>query len=92
MQIRKIFVVGLMLVGVLLLGNGRPGLNPQARMELEASGVTQYLGQFEPVSSEDIGASWVKHTYDPDGGDGPICIAGTPLTPHSPKPAILRSS
>ncbi len=80
MQIRKFFVVGLMLIGVLLLGNGCPGLNLQARMELEASGGTQYLGQFEPVSSEDIGDGWVKHTYDPDGGDGPICIAGTPFS------------
>ncbi len=80
MQVRKLFVVGLLLVGVVLLGNGCPGLNLQARLELEASGVTQYLGQFEPVSSEDIGDGWVKHSYDPEGGDGPICIAGTPFS------------
>ena len=25
----------------------------------------------------DVGDGWTKHTFDPDGGDGPICIAGT---------------
>jgi hypothetical protein len=27
-----------------------------------------------------MGDGWVKHTYDPDGGDGPICVAGTPYS------------
>jgi hypothetical protein len=53
------------------------GLNPQAMEELLASGVDKYLGQFTPVSSTDVGDGWTKHTFDPDGGNGPICIAGT---------------
>jgi len=42
--------------------------------------VNQYVGEFEPVSSEDIGDGWVKHAFDQEGGDGPICIAGTPYS------------
>ena len=29
--------------------------------------------------TEDAGDGWEKHTFDTDGGDGPICIAGTPF-------------
>jgi hypothetical protein len=32
---------------------------------------------FRPVASSDVGDGWTKHTFDPDGGAGPICIAGT---------------
>ena len=56
------------------------GLNPDAMAELADAGVDKYMGQFTPVVSEDIGDGWIKHTFDPDGGDGPICIAGTPYT------------
>jgi hypothetical protein len=42
--------------------------------------VNKYLGEFDPVSSQDVGDGWVKHTYDPQAGDGPICIAGTPFS------------
>jgi hypothetical protein len=54
-----------------------PGLSSQALQELADAGVNKYLGDFEPVSSQDVGDGWVKHTFDPDGGNGPICIAGT---------------
>lgn len=54
------------------------GLNPQALAELQATGLDKYLGEFTPVASEDVGDGWTKHTFDPDGGNGPICIAGTP--------------
>jgi hypothetical protein len=53
------------------------GLNEQARQELIDSGVTKYIGEFTPVSSTDVGDGWTKHTFDTDGGNGPICIAGT---------------
>jgi hypothetical protein len=56
---------------------GPKGLNPQAQAELVATGTDKYLGQFTPVASVDAGDGWTKHTFDPDGGDGPICIAGT---------------
>lgn len=56
------------------------GLNPQAMSELAGAGVNKYMGEFTPAVSEDLADGWTKHTFDPDGGDGPICIAGTPLT------------
>ncbi len=74
-------VLGLALAGFMLLGaEAPPGLSSQAFLELAASGVNQYIGDFEPVSSQDVGDGWVKHAYDPDGGNGPICIAGTPYS------------
>ena len=59
---------------------GKKGLDDQAFDELSAAGVDKYIGQFTPVSSTDVGGGWTKHTFDPDGGNGPICIAGTPFS------------
>ena len=56
------------------------GLNPDARDELIDAGVTKYVGMYSPASSQAIGDGWVKHTFDTDDGNGPICIAGTPFT------------
>lgn len=56
------------------------GLNDDAMAELSDAGVDKYLGEFTPVVSTDIGGGWTKHTFDPDGGNGPICIAGTPFS------------
>lgn len=53
------------------------GLNPQATAELKDAGVNKYVGDFTPADSVPVGEGWIKHTFDPDGGDGPICIAGT---------------
>ncbi len=53
------------------------GLSAAAAAELSQAGVDKYLGQFTPVASADVGDGWTKHTFDPAGGDGPICIAGT---------------
>lgn len=53
------------------------GLNADAADELRSAGVDKYLGLFTPISSVDVGDGWTKHTFNPDGGDGPICIAGT---------------
>lgn len=60
--------------------NSPRGLNADAIQELQDAGVDKYLGQFTPAVSEDAGNGWTKHTFDTDGGDGPICIAGTPYT------------
>jgi hypothetical protein len=48
-----------------------------ARIELEAAGVNKYVGEFTPSTSEDAGNGWTKHTFDADGGDGPVCIDGS---------------
>ena len=56
------------------------GLNPQAKQELVDANLDKYLGEFTPVASIDVGDGWTKHTFDPDGGNGPICIAGTPFS------------
>jgi len=56
------------------------GLNPDAMQELREAGVNKYLGQFAPAVSVDVGDGWTKHTFDPAGGNGPICIAGTPFS------------
>jgi hypothetical protein len=61
------------------------GLSPEAGQELRDADVDKYLGQFAPVSSEDVGDGWTKHSFDPDGGNGPICIAGTPFSAFTRK-------
>jgi hypothetical protein len=69
------------LVGVNQCNGKYPGLAPLARLELYASGLAKYVGQFQPAGApEDVGGGWDKYTFDTEGGDGPICIAGTPLT------------
>lgn len=65
----------------LVAAHGRcPGLDPRALLELHEAGVDKYVGAFEPATSEDAGNGWTKHTFDSDGGDGPICIDGSDLT------------
>lgn len=56
------------------------GLTPEATAELKAAGVDKYVGDFSPVVSQPVGDGWIKHTFDPASGDGPICIAGTPYS------------
>lgn len=86
MQMKSIVAgVAIALAAVILLPGiaaaaGPPGLNSVALMELEDADLNKYLGEFTPISSVDVGDGWVKHTYDPDGGNGPICIAGTPYS------------
>ena len=59
-------------------GKNHPhGLNSRAAAELEDAGVNKYVGEFTPAASMPVGEGWVKHTFDPAGGNGPICIAGT---------------
>jgi hypothetical protein len=59
---------------------GKKGLDDQGYDELSDVGVDKYIGDFTPVLSTDVGDGWTKHTFDPDGGNGPICIAGTPFS------------
>lgn len=86
MQMKSIVAgVAIALAAIILLPGiaaaaGPPGLNSVALMELEDADLNKYLGEFTPISSVDVGDGWVKHTYDPDGGNGPICIAGTPYS------------
>ena len=73
-----LFALALSVIALNGAGAGEPkGLNDDAYDELSAAGVDKYLGAFTPVASTDVGDGWTKHTFDPDGGSGPICIAGT---------------
>jgi len=77
----RLLFAGLLLTSVALMGQSCPfGLNLDALIELSDAGVNKYLGEFEPVSSEDAGGGWTKHTFDTEGGQGPICVAGTPYS------------
>lgn len=77
----RLLVFGILLTGVALLGNAcPPGLKPGAYVQLHMAGVNKYLGQFTPASSTAVGDGWTRHDYDPDGGDGPLCIAGHPYS------------
>ena len=77
----RFLVPGMMLLAVAILGAKCPqGLDPIALAELHDAGVDKYIGEFTPVGSSDVGDGWTKHTFDPDGGNGPICIAGTPFS------------
>jgi hypothetical protein len=73
-------LVSLTLLGVAAFGAGCPGLSPLALFQLRAVGLDQYVGDFEPASSEPASGDWTKYTFDTEGGDGPICIDGSPLT------------
>jgi len=78
---RSLKIFSLVLISAILMGAKSPrGLNGDAFVELSDAGVDKYLGAFTPVASTDVGDGWTKHTFDPDGGNGPICIAGTPYS------------
>jgi hypothetical protein len=83
-RLKSALIVGLVATGSLLLGNGCPiGLSLRGFIELHQAGVDKYLGDFTPVSSVDVGDGWTRHTFDTAGGDGPICIAGTPYSVYT---------
>ena len=76
-------------------GGGPGGLSDEAFDQLEEAGVFKYLGQYEPISSEDVGDGWTKHTFDSDGGDGPTGEPESPpqkATPHKPASGTGPSS
>ncbi len=59
------------------------GLKKKARKELIATGLTQYVGDFDPVASVPVGDDWVQHIFDPDNASkpaGPACIVGSPYS------------
>lgn len=76
----RFLIIAILLTLVALLGARCQGLHPRAFLELIHSGVNKYVGDFTPVVSVDVGDGWTKHTFDTDGGDGPICVAGTPFS------------
>ncbi len=71
-----VLAVCLGLASSLVLAGGSKGLSQSAFDELEAAGVSKYLGEYAPVSTEDIGDGWVKHSFDSAAGHGPTCITG----------------
>jgi hypothetical protein len=75
-----VWLAALMPIHALGASSKNKGLDPDAAQELSDAGVDKYLGQFTPMSSTDVGDGWTKHTFDTDGGNGPICIAGTPYS------------
>ncbi len=86
---RVLTILALSLTAFFLMSanaNAAPGLNNDARQELQDSGVDKYLGQF--TGTESSFGVWTKHTFDPQytpdasypsglRPDGPVCIAGT---------------
>lgn len=56
------------------------GLSRNAKQELVAVGINKYLGKFSPISSHPHLDDWVQHNFDPQEGEGPICIAGEPYS------------
>lgn len=70
-------LMGAMLVSGAVFAKGPPGLNADALAELEQAGLNKYLGEFSPVSSTPVENNWVKHQFDQDAGQGPVCIAGS---------------
>jgi hypothetical protein len=88
----RLLIFGVVLASVALMGvkgdqgnNGRGnhGLKLGAYVQLANAGVAKYLGQFAPASSTAVGGGWTRYDYDPDGGNGPICIAGTPYSVYA---------
>ena len=77
---RKVAIAALVFISCGLMGTKCPGLNFFAKLELRAANVDKYIGDFTPATSEPASGGWTKHTFDPDGGEGPICIAGSPFT------------
>jgi hypothetical protein len=70
-------------VAIAIMAHSAPslagGLNRAARRDLHNHGVDRYVGQFAPATSQPMG-EWIKHTFDTLGGNGPMCINGTPFT------------
>jgi hypothetical protein len=77
---RSLAILAVSFVSLSLMGTQCPlGLKISAYLDLHASGVDRYVGEFHPASSEEMG-DWTKHTFDADGGEGPECIDGSPFT------------
>jgi hypothetical protein len=79
-RLQRHAILGIAFISVGLMGTQCPfGLSVRAFLDLHASDVDRYVGEFVPATSEPAG-EWVKHTYDTLAGDGPICIAGGAFT------------
>ncbi len=75
-------VAAIALLTLGLLGNGCPiGISQEALDELADAGVNQYLGAFQPISSQEVGDGWTQHDFDPNPANGgPSCIIGSPYS------------
>jgi hypothetical protein len=81
---RRALIVGILLSAVGVMGTQCPfTLSQEALSELADAGVNKYIGEFAPVSSVDRGDGWTQHLFNPDGGNGPTCIAGTPYSAYT---------
>jgi hypothetical protein len=76
-------ILSLASIALVFTGARCSGLDVFAMWELHDAGVDKYLGEFTPAATEDVGEGWTKHTFDIEGGDGPICVAGTPFSVFS---------
>ena len=85
-HVKRSTLLTIALCALVLMGHHCPrGLSLRGYFELHRAGVDTYLGAFVPSSSESLESGWTKHTFDPDEGDGPTCIAGTPFTVFTKK-------
>lgn len=69
------------------------GLSARAKRDLQRVGLDKYVGQFRPANSVAVDGGWTRHTFDPQGGNGPLCILGTPYTaftkPGNPEKVLV---
>jgi hypothetical protein len=84
---RKQSLLAMLLVATLVPGlalakgpKKSKGLSSEAIQEIQDAGMDKYLGEFTPISSEEVGDGWTKHTFDSAEGDGPVCIDGSPYS------------
>ena len=70
-------------IAVGLLGQSCAGLLPGAYAQLVHAGVNKYLGQFTPSAATAVGDGWTRYDFDPAGGDGPLCIDGSPYAVYA---------
>jgi hypothetical protein len=88
---RVLTILALSLTAVFLMSaegdaqNEEKGLSAAAFAELADAGVFDYLGDFTPVVSSDVGEGWTQHGFNPDydatgSPQGPVCISGTPYS------------
>ena len=79
-MLKHVSILAVSFVSLSLLGTSCPfGLKIGAYLDLHASNIDKYVGDFTPATSEPSG-DWTQHTFDTAGGDGPLCINGSPFT------------
>jgi len=80
---KRFTVLALALLSLTILGLRCPiGLDAPAFAELHAVGVDRYVGKFQPADSYQVGA-WTKYRFDTQGGEGPVCLDGSPFAVYA---------